>query len=72
MNRTEAAIMLNLITQVKNEMLGVHCTKAWSEPFKKAVFQCEEILITYHKCQEESKKIQGGTLNGASHQPPVV
>lgn len=49
MNQAELKIVENLITGVKNEMLGVHCTKDWSPGFRAIIVSCENLILEERK-----------------------
>lgn len=67
MNRTELRIMENLITTVKNELLGIHCTGDWSPHFKATVVACEELIV-----EERSRIAKLVEAGNPTVVPPVI
>lgn len=46
MTSTELKVMDDLISAVKCELLGIHCTADWGPRFANTIQRCEELIVS--------------------------
>jgi hypothetical protein len=66
MTALELKVMIDLVTAVKFEMLGIHLVQDWSPKFRSTITNCENLII------EETARHKAAKAKIGIYEVPIV